>query len=82
MSDNTNETPEFLPVVIEPLPADAPEWATMLNTHIGMLASGINQTNVNITSALSAINFIRNEVGPIVDSLSRNPMFKMLGVGK
>lgn len=63
-------TPE--PLVIKPLPLDAPEWAHILNENVGVIASTMNLT-------MATIDTIATEVQPMVDSLTKSPILKMFG---
>ena len=60
------------PLVIKPLPDDAPDWAHILNENVGTIASVMNQTMVTIDG-------IAVEVQPMVDSLTKSPILKMFG---
>jgi hypothetical protein len=75
---------DFIPVEIKDLPADTPvpEWADALNENLKSLASGVNRIGGTIVAAHGAITTIRDAIEPLVETLSRNPMFRMLGVGK
>ena len=66
-------TPE--PLVIAPLPDDAPDWAHVLNANVGTIASTMNQT-------MATIDTIASEVQPMVDGLTKHPMLKMMFGGK
>lgn len=69
---------EFVPVSLSPLPDDAPDWAQTLNTNLGAVASSVNQIGAAMTNVDNTFTAIRDQVGPVVDSLSGNPMFRML----
>lgn len=60
---------------LSPLPDDAPEWAKVLNENIGQVMSTMNRTMV-------LVDGVTQEVSPLVNSLSKNPMFKMFAGGK
>ena len=60
------------PLAIQPLPADAPEWAVTLNENIGVIVSAMNQT-------MASVDTIAREVAPMVDSLSNSPLIRMIG---
>lgn len=73
---------DFIPVEITDLSNDAPTWAVELNGNLASLASGVNRIGGTIVAAHGAITTIRDAIEPLVETLSRNPMFRMLGVGK
>lgn len=75
-----SDEPPFVPVVIGPLPDDAPEWARILNENLGSVAMGQNQTNANLSGILDVVTRVKDEIGPIVSSLAASPMLRMLGV--
>lgn len=82
MSAELVESSVFIPAVVEPLPDDAPEWANVLNMNIGALASSVNQILTAMQNIDNSIGSVKEQVGPIVDGLAANPMFRMLTGGK
>jgi len=72
----------FVAVVLEPIPEDAPDWARVMHGNMASLASGINQTNTSISRILDIADSIKDQVGPLIDSLSSSPMIRMITGGK
>ena len=72
----------FVAVVLEPLPEDAPEWAHVIERNQRAIASGVNQTNAAIGRILDIADGVKDQVGPLIDSLSSSPMIRMMTGGK
>ena len=60
------------PITAAPLPADALQWAQVLNDNIARIMSTMNIT-------MGAVDTIATEVRPLVDMVSNSPLVKMMG---
>lgn len=79
MSDNfiSNIERDFLP-----LPEDAPEWAVVLNSNIGILAVAVGNIETTHAKILATVDELKPEVMSFVNNLQSNPMVKMFLGGK
>lgn len=60
------------PIMADPLPDNAPDWAQVLNGNIARIMSTMNIT-------MGAVDTIASEVRPLVDMVSNSPIIKMMG---
>lgn len=83
VSESTELTTElapsdFAPIELRPLPDDAPEWAHVLNGNLYSVAQQGNSTNRAIASTLDLVAQVKEQVGPLLESLTNSPMLGML----
>lgn len=82
MSADTNTSQEIELVTPAPLSAEHQFHTLTTDEKLEAIYSLLLSNQQKVDSAIDVIGTIGTEVGPILESLQANPMFKMMGFGK